>query len=68
MQAGTRGMVKQATVEADIVRCTCGHPEGHAGQICPQGRHEDLGVIAYYHRRWWRRWAWWLWERVKRRG
>ena len=68
MQAETRGTVRQATVEAVVVRCTCGDPASHVGQLCPFGRREDLGVVAYYHRSRLRRWAWRLRRRMKDEG
>ena len=42
--------VESATLEATVIRCACGSPESHAGQVCPQGRTEALGVIAEYQR------------------
>ena len=42
--------VESATLEATVIRCACGSPESHAGQVCPQGRTEAMGVIAEYQR------------------
>jgi hypothetical protein len=53
VQAG----VKQASIEATIIRCTCA-PEAmtHEGLPCPNGRLEELGAVSYYHRNPLKRW------------
>ncbi len=34
-------------VTAKVIRCGCGDPDKHAGQVCPTPREiEDLGVVA----------------------
>ncbi len=45
----TRQPVKEITVEATVIRCTCGTPAAHAGAVCPAGRAQALGLIGYYH-------------------
>ncbi len=58
--------VKEASIEATIIRCTCDVelPCPHAGQPCPKGRVEEKGVISYYNRNPLRRLMW----RLGRRG
>lgn len=53
---------KSAEVEATITRCTCGErgldPGAvHPGSPCPRGRVIHLGVVAYYHKNPFKRWA-----------
>lgn len=36
-----------ASIEAIVIRCICGHPELHPGEVCPIGHVEPYGVIAY---------------------
>ena len=50
--------VKQGTLEAVVIRCGCGDPNSHFGEVCPKGIREDHGVVSYYHRNPLRRWAW----------
>lgn len=38
--------VKHIELSAVVIRCTCGDPDSHFGEVCPQGRNEDLGIIA----------------------
>lgn len=33
-----------------IIRCGCGEPESHAGNICPKGIDKNLGVVDAYYR------------------
>lgn len=56
-----------ATVSAVVIRCTCGKPESHAGQVCPKGKAVDLGVISYYHRNPLRRLAWRIKQKMRGR-
>jgi hypothetical protein len=42
--------VVEMTTEAVIIRCRCGDPASHQGEICPKGQTVDLGVISYWHR------------------
>jgi hypothetical protein len=46
----TPAFVRQASVEATVLRCGCGAPDQHPAQPCPQGRREVLGQLAFYHR------------------
>jgi hypothetical protein len=36
----------EAELSARIIRCGCGAPASHAGQVCPQGQIEDVGVVS----------------------
>lgn len=38
------------TVEATLLRCTCGNPDAHRGEICPQARIEPRGVVGQWRR------------------
>ena len=40
------GMVSEQSLEATILRCTCGDPNSHPGRPCEQAKKEELGVIA----------------------
>lgn len=37
-------------VEGVVLRCGCGDPDSHAGQVCPRPVEEPLGVVAEWHR------------------
>jgi hypothetical protein len=39
-------------IEATVIRCACGNPDSHVPNPCPQGRLEELGVIAKGDARW----------------
>ena len=42
---------KSARLDATVIRCGCGHPEDHVGQVCPRPRKtQRLGMISFYHR------------------
>ncbi len=49
------GGVRQASAEALVIRCGCGDPLSHWGEVCPTPkRTDDLGTIAYYHESRWK--------------
>jgi len=36
----------EITIEAVVIRCGCGDPDSHAGEVCPRPRaREDLGRL-----------------------
>jgi hypothetical protein len=35
------------TIDAVVIRCNCGNPTGHGGEICPKGKRVDYGTISY---------------------
>jgi hypothetical protein len=35
-----------STLEGTLIRCNCGSPDSHAGQVCPDGIPIDLGVLC----------------------
>lgn len=44
--------ITEAEVSLVIIRCTCAPGEmNHAGEPCPNGREEDLGVVSYYNKK-----------------
>lgn len=45
-----QGKVKQQQIDAVVIRCGCGKPHSHAGKVCPKGKREDHGTIAYWHK------------------
>ena len=47
---------KEASIQATVLRCTCGTPDSHLGTPCPQASAEYLGTISYYHRNPIKRW------------
>lgn len=49
---------ESAQIDAVVIRCGCGDPASHAGQVCPMGIPVELGTIAYFHRNPLRRLAW----------
>lgn len=51
--------IAEAEVSLVVNRCTC-DPEkmDHPGEPCPNGRLEDLGVVAYYSQSRLKRWSW----------
>lgn len=52
VQTNSQAQVKSASIRAVRLRCTCGHPETHFGQVCPQAVEEPLGVdgvVAHYN-------------------
>lgn len=55
-QIAIRAGAREASIQATVLRCTCGTPSQHAGQPCPQALAEPLGIIAYYHRNPIKRW------------
>ena len=59
MEANQAGELE---IEVTVIRCTCGQPESHQGQVCPQGRAENLGTVSYWHRSRWRRLLWRLFK------
>lgn len=60
--AGTiraRSGAREMSIGAVVLRCGCGAPDSHPGAPCPRPRaREDRGVVAYYHKHFWRRWLW----------
>lgn len=43
--------VKMAEFHAVVIRCGCGDPASHAGQVCPKPKQlENLGKVASYYR------------------
>lgn len=53
---------KSAEFEATITRCTCGErglswADVHPFGPCPNGRVIPLGLVAYYHKNPFKRWA-----------
>jgi hypothetical protein len=53
---GEIASVNELTLSAVIIRCGCGNPEAHRGQICPRPRKkENRGELAYWHPSLWRR-------------
>lgn len=58
--------VQQGWTEAKVIRCGCGHPETHLGEVCPTPRTiEDRGAVAYFHRNPLRLWAWAINRKIK---
>jgi ABC-type antimicrobial peptide transport system ATPase subunit len=51
-------VIQEATIEATVIRCGCGNPDSHAGEVCPQGIPTNLGVVSYYNHRWYKRLMW----------
>lgn len=49
---------ESAQIDAVVIRCGCGNPASHTGQVCPMGIPVELGTIAYFHRNPLRRLAW----------
>ncbi len=49
--------VKSAELHAVVIRCRCGDPDSHKGEVCPHGVSDDLGCVASMHTRkpatWW---------------
>lgn len=48
---------QEASIQAVVIRCTCGAPESHFGAVCPRGASTDLGTVSYWHRNPLKRWA-----------
>jgi hypothetical protein len=42
--------VSEMVLEAQITRCTCGHPDQHPATPCPEGRVERAQVLSYWSR------------------
>lgn len=49
---------QSGSIEGVVIRCTCGHPESHVGEVCPQGKRINYGTMSYYHRNPLRQLAW----------
>ncbi len=56
---------ESAQIDAVVIRCGCGNPASHAGQVCPMGIPVELGTIAYFHRNPLRRLAWELKQAIQ---
>ena len=41
---------KEVSIEAEVIRCTCGNPQSHVPNPCPQGVSEGNKVVAYWHK------------------
>jgi hypothetical protein len=50
MDLNANTQVEEASIEAVVLRCTCGQPESHTGQACPQAQREDHGIVSYFNR------------------
>ncbi len=46
----TAPVLSEVWLYQQVIRCTCGHPENHIDQVCPQGRVEDLGCTVHWQR------------------
>ena len=53
-----RSFLREASIEAVVLRCTCGSPSTHADRVCPLAVAVPYGVVSYYHRNPLRRWLW----------
>lgn len=45
--------VESASIRAVVLKCTCGNPESHLGQVCPQAIAIPQGLdglVAHYNR------------------
>jgi hypothetical protein len=62
LTAGNR--VKQFSIEAEVIRCRCGHPSDHPDSPCPVGKVEDHGTVSYYHRNPLVRLKFWLMRKI----
>ena len=40
---------QETTLSAEIIRCRCGLPATHTGQVCPKGERVELGLVSYSH-------------------
>lgn len=56
---------ESAQIDAVVIRCGCGNPDSHKGEVCPKGKPVNLGTIAYFHRNPLRRLAWELKQAIK---
>lgn len=50
MQVNDQVPVRHAEIKATVIRCCCGDPSSHAGQVCPTGFREPERTVAYWHR------------------
>lgn len=58
MSVHTASTLQRQEIQAAVVRCGCGDPLSHRGQICPKPRStEELGTVAYWSRNPLSRWA-----------
>lgn len=55
---------ESAQIDAVVIRCGCGDPTSHLGEVCPKGILVNLGTVAYFHRNPLRRLAWELKQTV----
>jgi len=53
-------------ISAVKIKCTCGNPQSHIPDPCPQGIKENLGVIAFYNDNPSKRVAFWVAEKLAR--
>lgn len=49
---------KEASIQAIVIRCTCGIPDSHFGEPCARGKQQNLGTISYWNRNPLKRWLW----------
>ena len=62
---GTAQRAEQMAIDATVIRCGCGRPAQHAGQVCPRPNIENLGTVSYYHRNPLKRLTYYLKRRVR---
>lgn len=59
--------VRSAEFHAVVVRCGCGDPTSHPGQVCPRpAKTENLGKVAAYYRNPLKAALWWAQRTFKR--
>lgn len=55
----TAEALTEAELSLVVIRCTCAPGQmNHPGEVCPNGREEDLGVVSYYNQKRLKRWSW----------
>ena len=42
--------IESGEISVVVIRCGCGEPERHPGQVCPKGIKVELGTAAAYYR------------------
>lgn len=43
----TYSQAEELVVSAVVLKCICGKPESHRGEICPKAKMRDMGVVAH---------------------
>ncbi|MEK6323615.1 MAG: hypothetical protein AABN33_18395 [Acidobacteriota bacterium] len=67
VQAIGRGKAREVSISAVVIRCRCGDPDSHRGEVCPRGEREDRGTVSYWHRNPLKRFYYWFETVFKKR-